>query len=462
MNNKALATLRRYEMLSHGDRVIAAVSGGADSMALLCFLLEIKEEYSLSISVCHVNHLLRGEEADRDQNFVSDFCALHSIPFYLLRCDVAALSKERGIGFEECGRDVRYSFFEKTAEKLGGAKIATAHTLSDSAETLIFNLARGTSPAGLSSIAPVRGNIIRPLIECTRREVEDYLASLSQSFMSDSTNSDTAYTRNFIRAEIIPALKKLNPSFETAILNLTELERENAEFIREQSEKLYSEISENGKISRKEFLKADKPLRRGIISKLFTENNVMLSKKRSDEILAAAECGDFCINISRDTFIIGKADNIFIEKKECEQKADYEIPAILGDHPLYDGSILRLSLIDRAKFKKIKEISQNLLKNCLNYDIINSDFIFRPRKSGDYIELFPRNVTKTLKKLFNESKISNEKRDIIPVLACGNCVFWAEGIGVSRTAAVFEDTKNILFIEIIKDTKNDGDAKNEK
>ncbi|MEE1279732.1 MAG: tRNA lysidine(34) synthetase TilS [Oscillospiraceae bacterium] len=457
MNSKALSTLRRFNMLERGDRVIAAVSGGADSMALLCFLLEIKEEYSLSISVCHVNHLLRGEEAERDQNFVRDFCDKNALPFYLLRCDISSLAKERGIGFEECGRDVRYGFFDETAKKLGGAKIATAHTLSDCSETLIFNLARGTSPAGLASIAPIRGNIIRPLIECTRNEVEYFLASISQKYITDSTNSDTAYTRNFIRAEIIPALKKLNPSFEAAVQNLTELSREDSHFIKEKSDELYAAISKNGGIDRNLFLKADKALRRRIIAKLFTENNVMLQKKTVDEILAAAENGDFCINVKKDTFIVCRDSVIGLKGQAKPQKAEYEIPACLGAHPLPDGRILKLSLIERSEFEKIKEFSKSSLKNCIDYDIIDSGFVFRPRKSGDKIALFPRKVTKTLKKLFNEAKIPIDKRDIIPVLASKECVLWAEGIGLSCAGAVTEKTKNILFIEISKDVKNDGE-----
>ncbi len=457
MNSKALSTLRRYNMLERGDRVIAAVSGGADSMALLCFLLEIKAEYSLSLSVCHVNHLLRGEEAERDEKFVEDFCNKNSLPFYLLRCDVKKLAEKRGIGFEECGRDVRYEFFSKTAKKLGGAKIATAHTLSDCSETLIFNLARGTSLSGISSIAPVRDNIIRPLIECTRDEVEAYLASISQPHITDSTNSDTAYTRNYIRAEIIPLIKKINPSFEAAVQNLTELAREDSQYLNLKTDEFFSLYIKDGSLCKNLFLKTDKALRRRIIARLFTENNVMLQKKKVDEVLNAAETGDFCINLQKNIFAVCKDDIIRLERREKPKTAEYEIPAILGTHKLPDGRILSLSLIERDEFEKIKEFSKSSLKNCLDYDIIGSGFVFRGRKSGDEIELFPRKVTKTLKKLFNEAKISNDKRDIIPVLASRDCVVWAEGVGIGCKAAVTQSTKNILFIEILNDTKNDGE-----
>lgn len=448
MNNKVRDTLSKYDMLSVGDRVIAAVSGGADSMALLCMLLEIRDEFELSISVCHVNHLLRGKEADRDECFVREFCKDHSIPFYLLRCDVKALAQEKGLGFEECGRSVRYDFFNETAKKLGGAKIATAHTLSDRSETLIFNIARGTSPAGISSIAPVRENIIRPLIDCTREEIESYLASISQPFVTDSTNCDTEYTRNFIRADIVPKLKELNPSLENSLKNLFDLVGEDNEYFSKKVSSFLEKAKSESGISISLLLKEDKAISRRIIAALFAENNVMLSKKLCDEILLLAESGDFKINVCKDTFFVCKKGFLRFEKAKEMQKCDYCLPVILGKSILPDGRILKLSLITRDDFENFKENFQNLLKNCIDYDIIDERFVFRTRKSGDVIDLFPRKVTKTLKKLFNESKIPEEKRDIIPVLALGSEVLWAEGVGVSCLGAVKDTTKNILYIEV--------------
>ena len=448
MNNKVRDTLIKYDMLSKGDEVLAAVSGGADSMALICQLLELRQEFELSLSVCHVNHLLRGKEADRDENFVREFCSKNSIPFYLLRCDVKALAEEKSLGFEECGRLVRYDFFNQTAKRLGEAKIATAHTLSDRCETLIFNLARGTSPAGISSIAPKRDNIIRPLIDCTREEIETYLSTISQPFVTDSTNADTQYTRNFIRAKIIPELKILNPSLESSLKNLFDLALEdNNYFSNEIAVFLKNAKSDNG-IDSALFLKQDKAVERRIIAALFAENNVMLSKKTCDEILSLAQSGDFKINVCKDTYFVCKNGFLHFQRKELRETNAYAFPVSLGDTPLPDGRILRLSLITKKQFENFKKNYQNLLKNCLDYDIIDERFVFRTRKSGDCIELFPRNVTKTLKKLFNESKIPEEKRDIIPVLACENKILWAEGLGVSSLSSVKDATQRILFIEI--------------
>ena len=457
MNNKVRDTIIKYDMLSFGDRVLAAVSGGADSMALICLLLEIKDEFELSLSVCHVNHLLRGEEADRDENFVREFCKAHSIPFYLLRCDVKALSEEKGLGFEECGRSVRYDFFNETSEKIGGAKIATAHTLSDRSETLIFNIARGTSPAGISSIAPVRENIIRPLIDCTREEIENYLSSISQPFVTDSTNCDTQYTRNFIRAEIIPKLKNLNPSLHNSLKNLFDLSSEDSEYFSEKVSVFFKNARAERGIMLSLFLEQEKAIARRIIAAIFAENNVMLSKKLCDEILSLAQGGDFKINVCKNTFFVCKDGFLRFEEVESKEKFEFSLPVILGKTALSNGRALKLSLINREQFENFKENFQNLLKNCIDYDIIDERFVFRNRKSGDKIDLFPRNVTKTLKKLFNESKIPEEKRDIIPVLASDCEVLWVEGIGVSTLAAVKDSTQNILFIEVLD--SDDGEKK---
>lgn len=451
MNKNALKTIRDYDMLSRGDSVIAAVSGGADSMALLCFLLEIQKEFDLSISVCHVNHLLRGEDADGDEQFVRTFCEKHSIPFYLKRCDVSALAKEKGVGFEECGRDVRYAFFNETACSIGGnAKIATAHNLGDCAETLIFNIARGASPAALSSIAPKRDNIIRPLIRCSREQIEGYLAAIGQDFRTDKTNSDTAYSRNFIRHKVVPLLKEINPAFESAVLNLTELSREQQSFFNEICEKEYAKVCKNGVLLKDELSKLNIAVARSIITKFCRENNVVVTKKLTDEVLEALGSESFCISVWGDRVLKCSGGSIEIKKPAKAQKIDFEYDFSLGEHTLPDGRRLNIKAINYEEFENLKKNSRNLLKNCLSCDIIENSFVIRNRKIGDEITLFPRNVTKTLKKLFNESKIEAEKRDIIPVLALGSRVLWAEGVGIDRSVAVKKDGRSIILIEVLE------------
>ena len=197
MKDKAAATLAHYAMLAPGDLVVAGVSGGADSMALLAFLLSLSARYPLRVAVCHLNHRLRGAEADRDARLVEDFCRMAGVPFHLAAVDVAGEARRQGLSFEEMGRRMRYDFFDRVADGYaaqgGRVRIATAHTRSDAVETMLLALLRGSSIDGLCGIPPVRGRIIRPLIEVTRTEVEDYCRTEGIPFCEDSTNRQDDY-----------------------------------------------------------------------------------------------------------------------------------------------------------------------------------------------------------------------------------------------------------------------------
>lgn len=233
-----LDTIRKNNMLAPGDCLIAGVSGGADSVSMLHLLAQHRSELQLSSLVCcHLHHGIRGREADRDQEFVKNLCAQFNIPFVTEQKDIPRLAKERGISEESCGREERYAFFQRTLEQLQEqlglspeqVKIATAHTLSDSEETLFLNLLRGSGLRGLCGIPPVRGHIIRPLIACTRRQIEDYCKSKAISFVTDSTNSSTLYFRNRLRHQLMPVLHQLSPSFDQTVLRLTDTLRKDAQ-----------------------------------------------------------------------------------------------------------------------------------------------------------------------------------------------------------------------------------------
>ena len=205
MNNLVLHTIENHGMLQKNDRVIVALSGGADSVTLLDILNSVKEKYNLTIFLAHINHGLRGDEADRDENFCRELSQKYNAEIFVKKANVKELAKQQKISEELCGRNVRYSFFEELADKLN-AKIATAHTASDNAETLLFNIARGSSVAGVASIPPIRGRIIRPLIEVTRTRIEQYCSEHNLNYVTDSTNLTDDYTRNNIRHNVIPLL----------------------------------------------------------------------------------------------------------------------------------------------------------------------------------------------------------------------------------------------------------------
>lgn len=224
-------TIDKHKMLDRGDTVVAGVSGGADSVALLISLCALKDKYGLNIAIAHINHMLRGDEAERDRDYVISLAKRLSLPFYLKECDVSALAREKGISEEMAGREVRYGFFNEIIRKHGGGKIAVAHHRGDSAETTLINLIRGAGLNGLKGISPVNGNIIRPLIDCDRKSIEEYLEAKGIPFVTDSTNKESIYTRNIIRNRIIPEMEKINPDAVSTIYEGTVSLAEDDDFI---------------------------------------------------------------------------------------------------------------------------------------------------------------------------------------------------------------------------------------
>ena len=209
----------KYNMFPKDGIILCAVSGGKDSMYLLYQMRELAPKYGFRISCAHFNHCLRGEEADQDQKFVENRCIELGIPCIVGSADVKTYALENGIGTEEAARILRYEFLEKTADEIGAERIATAHTADDNAETILFNLVRGSGLKGLCGIPPVRGRIIRPMLQITTEEVLRYLDEHRIRHVEDSTNSQDDYTRNKIRHRIVPELKGLTNSFDENIIS---------------------------------------------------------------------------------------------------------------------------------------------------------------------------------------------------------------------------------------------------
>ena len=236
MKQKVISTIKKYNMIKKGDSIVIGISGGADSVCLALVLNELKNEFQLDLKAVHINHNLRGEESKRDMIFCKEFCEKLNIPIKIYDFDVSAMAKQQKLGVEEFARNLRYECFANQAGENG--KIATAHNLDDVAETLIFNITRGTSVNGLASIPAKRENIIRPLIEVSRKEIEEYLASKCQRFVTDSTNLTDEYTRNKIRHNVIPVLKEINPSFLQSVLRLKEISENQSDYFCKKASKL--------------------------------------------------------------------------------------------------------------------------------------------------------------------------------------------------------------------------------
>jgi len=217
---KIVRTIEEENLIEPGDRVLLGLSGGIDSTVMLYLLLEAREALSFKLGIAHINHLLRGEESERDEEFVKGMAARLSLPCHVMRVDVRGEAKKAGKSLQHAGRDARYGFFARTAAEHGYDKIGIAHTLDDQVETFILRMLKGTGLKGLSAIPIRRGNIVRPLLYTMRAEIEEYAAARTVPFVSDSSNAKMVYERNFVRKQIMPRMEELNPAFRGKIFSL--------------------------------------------------------------------------------------------------------------------------------------------------------------------------------------------------------------------------------------------------
>ncbi len=244
MKEKVLETIKEYNLIENGDKIVIGVSGGPDSITLLNVLLEIKNEKTIdfNIVVCHVNHMIR-EEAIKDEEYVVNFCDKYNIECFVKRIDVENKAKQEKTGTEEAGRTVRYEFFNEILQKTGSNKIATAHNSNDNAETVLMNIIRGSGTTGLKGIEAKRENLIRPLINVSRDEIEEYCKENNLNPRIDKTNFENIYTRNKIRNMLIPYVKEnFNPNIIEGINRLSDLSKQENEYLESVTEKQYKEI----------------------------------------------------------------------------------------------------------------------------------------------------------------------------------------------------------------------------
>ena len=245
MKNKVLDTIKKYNLIQNGDKIVLGVSGGPDSISMLDILNKVKDENEIefNIVVVHINHMIR-EEAVEDEQYVRNYCKTHDIDCYVKRVDVLKIADSNKIGTEEAGRKVRYDFFKEIAEKTGSNKIGIAHSKNDKVETIIMHLLRGSGISGLKGIEPIRDRMyIRPLIECTRDEIEQYCEENGLQPRIDKTNFENEYTRNKIRNIVIPYIKKeFNANIIETIDRLSEVATDESDYMDKVSKEIYKKI----------------------------------------------------------------------------------------------------------------------------------------------------------------------------------------------------------------------------
>ena len=405
MLNNLADFMDRYQMVRPGDTVICALSGGADSVALLWGLYLLRQKLQIDLRAAHFNHGLRGEESDADAAFVRDLCDRYEIPLYL-ECGQVQPGKK---GLEAAARDARYSFFRTLP-----GKIATAHTADDNAETVLMHLVRGTGLKGLGAIAPINGNIIRPMLEITRQEVISFLEEYHLSYVEDSSNATDAFLRNRLRHHVMPLLKQENPRLAE---NLSAM----ALRLREDEDALSSEISPQD-ISCVTALRAMHPAkRRRALSRLLENSGV---REPEAEHITLAESLVFSSKPSaRASFPGGITLCRNYDRLEPAREDTRLEPVTLACPGITD--IPQLGLRIRCREAETITNAPDCFTVCLQ-----GKPVLRSRLPGDTIRL--AGGTKTLKKLFIDRKIPASQRSALAVLADDGGVVAVQGFGVNR------------------------------
>lgn len=455
MFDKIRAFVQKHHMIKKEDRIVLGVSGGADSVCLLFVLWKLREDLGFEMFAAHVNHGLRGENADADERFVKELCEKLKIPCQCFSGDVELLSKKWKQSTEEAGRNFRRQCFEEALEMFRGTKIALAHHKNDSVETFFMNLARGTGLKGLGGIAPVQGNVIRPLLCVEREEIEVFLKEQKIPYCVDETNAKDDYTRNRVRNHLIPFMEKeMNPKTVEHMDETMSYLREVQKYLERQVEAHWNTCVKMGEgilLLEKEYDEVPDVLKPMIIKKMLVsvagcEKDLELIHIKEIEGLRKKQVGkklDLPYNMEAKRVYQG----ICVTKKQEKQTGNEK-------ELLYEPGVEEYGWCEcRITCKVInREEMEKSLEKCgtkyFDYDIIKNGISFRVRSAGDYITIDEYGHTKKLKSYFINEKIPQEKRDEILLIADGSHIMCVWGLRMNPTYKVTENTKNILAVRV--------------
>lgn len=463
--------IRENAMLHPGNAVVVGVSGGADSVALLRVLVSIRDNcldyQDLVIKVVHINHMIRGAEADRDENFVRDLCEKLRVDFKVYKKNIPQMASELHLTEEEAGRIYRYQCFEEEAsaisetktevgsgehseEKLDSekARIAVAHNKDDLAETVLYNLVRGSSLLGLAGIKPVRGRIIRPLLMTSRNEIEEYLKEIGQEFITDSTNLETEYARNKIRLSILPALREINEGASEHLVNIAMDATRLGDDVRKEVETEYKKLNlgEGDSENKKE------------VSIDIEGMKALSSLAQGELVLNAMEkvCGrrkDITREHLQQTISLG----------DMESGKSVNLPYGMIAERVYGRIIIRknsegldedsavLGHLETESFDYDESISisKKEYTKMIDYDKINSALCLRLPQPEDYIVISAEGGTKKLSRFFTSEKVERSRRGSVPVVADGNEIVWIVGFRLSERYKVTSETRRVMRIDYV-------------
>ena len=451
-----LENIREKTSIKKGDKVIIALSGGQDSIVLLSLFLKYREELDIKLAVAHINHLLRGEESDKDQDFVTALAEKNNLELFILREKVKELAEENSWSLEEAGRIARYNYLNNLLREEKAQKIAVAHHLKDQGETIIFHIIRGSGVKGLRGMFFEKGNIVRPLLNIRKEEIEEYCGANSLEYREDMSNYSDNYTRNKIRLKLLPALKEYNPQIESQLYKLGEIIKEEDAFMEEAIRNAYegTVVPERRGflIKEEEFLSFHKALRRRLFIAIYGKlTNKYLEFKYMDTIerylngdrskkLPLPNQAVFYYDRHKGAFVLN------VKEREAEVKKEYVVVNDLGSYSFNEGEVI---------FKKLPEVEKYILRNSskgyVNFRKLKFPLVIRNLSGDDRFKVVGEKEERSLKYLLASRGYGSFERERLPVVvdASGRIVF-VPFIGVSDYFILDGKEDSILEMEYNK------------
>jgi tRNA(Ile)-lysidine synthase len=451
--------IEKENLIGYGERIVLGVSGGADSVCLLRVLCQLQKEYALTLLVVHIEHGIRAEESLADAQFVKELCSAYDLEYRQYSYEVPLLAKQQSMTVEETGRRLRYETFARVAEEWNADRIAIAHNRNDNAETVLFQLARGSAMRGMRGIPVSRGKIIRPLLCVSREEIERYLNELGQDYRTDSTNADLSYTRNYVRHEILPRMEQVNAQAACHITQMAEHAARLQELLSDQAQiVLQQAYCEKGLLC--EPLLACRPVVAGeaLYEALSTacKGSRDISHTHVEALLGLlrAQVGSR-LSLPKGVCAVRTYDAICFETVQMNEPAADEIQPPVTLIPKQSAQTVRYlgmeytfwieksDSFDRSQFVGIDKKSYT---KCFDYDKIKIMPVLRTRASGDRIVMDAAGREQKLKKYFINEKVPQTERGQIPLLADGSHILWIVGWRISEAYKVTEQTKQVLIV----------------
>lgn len=456
INEDFLSTIKEYKMFQPGELVLVAVSGGADSVALLNLLHAHSKLLGISLHVAHLNHLLRKGDAELDAKFVEQLSQKLQIPVSVEEIDVAAIAKLEKMGIEEAARKVRYEFFERTAKRIGAQKIAVGHTADDNIETFLMRLLRGAGLKGLCGIPSRRGPIVRPLIKVWRREIEDYVGGLKLVPRRDHTNYESKYMRNSVRLKLVPQLKIYNLNIKEIILQTILLLTEDNLYL----ENLAAEALEDCVIARSleklkldtgKLLKLEGTIQRYLLRLAIEKTKgdiAQISFKHIREILEKLELTEkWELHLPDGVFVLGDKTGITLcrdKPKTAEVKPFKYLLPIPGE-----VKIEELGRTVRSSFAEKIERDNDPTVAYVDYAVLGKEVFIRSKLAGDRFSPLGVKGTKKIQDYFVDEKIPAEARENIPVMESVGKIVWLVGQRIDDCAKVTPETQKIVKLQFV-------------